>query len=151
MDGPTIGAFLFWLDIRFVFLRFASVLFWAGLRSPHRNGTIPFVSQRAYVRLRVTVEREDYLTRSRSCRTLARCNWAASRAGVGTPGSEEEFQPKHPSGVSGQNSSYLSPAASLLALTYIWRGRPAFRRALAFVYDALTHRACAVNVWVVSR
>ena len=42
-----------------------------------------------------------------------------------------------------RNSSYLSPAASLLALTYFWRGRPAFRRAHAFVYDALTHRACA--------
>ena len=146
MDGPTIGAFLFWLDIRFVFLRFASALFWAGLRSPHRNETIPFVPQRAYVKLCMTVRQGDYVTRSRSCRTLARCYWAASRAGVGAPGSEEEFQPKHPSGVSEQNSSYLSPAASLLALTYFWRGRPAFRRAHAFVYDALTHRACAVNV-----
>ena len=143
MDGPTIGAFLLWLDIRFVFLRFASVLFWAGLRSLHRNDIIPFVPQRAYVKLCMTVRQGDYVTRSRSCRTLARCYRAASRAGVGTPGSEEEFQPKHPSGVSEQNSSYLSPAASLLALTYFWRGRPAFRRAHAFVYDALTHRACA--------
>ena len=49
MDGPTIGAFLLWLGIRFVFLRFASALFWAGLRSLHRNDIIPFVPQRAYV------------------------------------------------------------------------------------------------------
>lgn len=73
MDGPTIGAFLLWLDIRFVFLRFASALFWAGLRSLHRNDIIPFVPQRAYVKLCMTVRQGDYVTRSRSCRTLARC------------------------------------------------------------------------------
>ena len=73
MDGPTIGAFLLWLGIRFVFLRFASALFWAGLRSLHRNDIIPFVPQRAYVKLCMTVRQGDYVTRSRSCRTLARC------------------------------------------------------------------------------